>query len=122
MYILQLLPIIILTFFITFYPTVNDGPSKLARYLVLLGTVFFCCVFAPTSILTDWFIRTPCEGTCPSNCPFYFGSWVDFLQWVKIISLGFYFFFVRSEYKRNMEECIWTTVSQIQDTFDVRRF
>jgi len=120
-FILQLIPIIVLTFFIVFYPAANDGPSKLARYILLIGTLFFISVFAPTSILTDWFLGGPCSTDCQA-CPFYIGSWVDFLQWVKIISLLFYFFFIRSEYRRNMEECIWTTVSQIQDTFDFRRF
>ena len=109
-YIVQLIPVIVLTFFITFSPTVNDGPSKLARYILLIGTLFFCSVFAPTSIMTDWFVRQPCEAPCSAVCPFYIGSWVDFLQWVKTISLILYFLFIRSEYKRNMEVSLFIII------------
>lgn len=47
---------------------------------------------------------------------------VDIVYTVYIVSLLFLFLFVRSEYHRNMEECIWSAVSQIQDTFDFRKF
>eukprot|EP01117_Protostelium_nocturnum_P007408 TRINITY_DN2651_c0_g1_i2.p1 TRINITY_DN2651_c0_g1~~TRINITY_DN2651_c0_g1_i2.p1 ORF type:complete len:326 (-),score=36.92 TRINITY_DN2651_c0_g1_i2:1111-2088(-) len=47
---------------------------------------------------------------------------VDLVMLPYFFSFLFFFLFVRSEYLRNMEECIWDTVSQIQDTFDFRRF
>lgn len=121
-YILQRLPILILTLFIVLSAALTDGPSRTARMCLLLASILFLCVIAPPSILTDWFIRTDCEGYCSQACPFYIGSWVDFLQLLQLFSLLFYMGFIRFEYKRNMEECIWTTVSQIQDSFDVRRF
>ncbi len=58
----------------------------------------------------------------PRGCYFYIGSITDLLQLLHLISVVFFFVFLRAEFQRNMEECIWTTVSQIQDTFDFRRF
>jgi len=58
----------------------------------------------------------------PYVCTFYIASATDLLILVSSLSVVFYFFFLRAEFERNKEECIWTTVSQIQDTFDFRRF
>jgi hypothetical protein len=119
-FILQRIPVVILTFFVMFSYTNSDGPSAWARNFLFLGTFCYIGIFAPPSILTEWFTQTGCTTDCPEVCPFYIGTWVDFLQWLQIIAYGLYMLFIRSEYIRNMEECIWTTVTQIQDTFDYK--
>jgi len=48
------------------------------------------------------------------ECVFVIASWVDLVHLLYIGSLFCFFFFVRFEYLRNMEECILTTLSQIQ--------
>jgi hypothetical protein len=48
------------------------------------------------------------------DCTFVFASWVDLIHVFYLPTLVCFFLFIRSEYLRNMEECIWTTVSQIQ--------
>jgi len=123
-YMLQRVPVIILTFFVMFSYTNSDGPSVWARNFLFLGTFFYMGLVAPPSILTEWFFLEEClDGTCQQDelCPFYIGSWIDFLQWLQLASYALFMMFIRSEYVRNMEECIWTTVTQIQDTFDYKR-
>ncbi|KAI9014872.1 hypothetical protein BC832DRAFT_589355 [Gaertneriomyces semiglobifer] len=49
-------------------------------------------------------------------------SWVDLFQWAGYASLWLTFAFVRNEYKRNKEEWVWATVSELQNIFDFRRY
>ncbi|KAI8918750.1 hypothetical protein BC831DRAFT_516105 [Entophlyctis helioformis] len=48
-------------------------------------------------------------------------SWVDVSQWVGMAGLWILFLAMRAEFKRNMEEWVWVTVSEVQNTFDFRR-
>ena len=56
------------------------------------------------------------------KCIFNGFSLMDLMEFLYGLSLLCFFLFLRGEYLRNMEECIWKTVNQIQDTFDFRRF
>lgn len=55
----------------------------------------------------------------PNNCVFAVASLVDLVHILFILSLVFFFLFLTREYRRNMEECIWSHVSQIQDSVGI---
>eukprot|EP01113_Clastostelium_recurvatum_P025835 TRINITY_DN3104_c0_g1_i1.p1 TRINITY_DN3104_c0_g1~~TRINITY_DN3104_c0_g1_i1.p1 ORF type:complete len:310 (+),score=51.41 TRINITY_DN3104_c0_g1_i1:153-1082(+) len=110
-FILQRLPIIILVFMIILAH--NDGPSRQCKALLAVGAVLNIANDLPLFVWAQ---------LLPQTCVFVIGSWVDFVHVMNFVSLLLFFLFLRSEYLRNMEECMWNTVSQIQDTFDFRRF
>jgi len=56
------------------------------------------------------------------GCLVYIANATDIMIAPIMISYVFLFLFIRSEYVRNMEQCIWETVTQIQDNFDFRKF
>jgi len=93
--------------------TTADGPSKKSKIFLFCASV------------VDVFCDVPLQlwaYILPDSCIFALGSWVDMIHIISFLAPLFFFLFLRSEYLRNMEETIWTTVSQIQDTFDFRRF
>ncbi|KAJ3049774.1 hypothetical protein HK097_009233, partial [Rhizophlyctis rosea] len=49
-------------------------------------------------------------------------SWVDLVQWGGGVGLVLLFSFARKEFRRNKEEWVWATVSEVQNTFDFRRY
>ena len=71
------------------------------------GCLLVCCI---VPITVDFPFLSP------------FCSWVDVIHLLYLLSLLFFFLFVRSEFLRNIEECIWTTMGEIQETFDIRKF
>jgi len=89
------------------------GPSRRSKIYLFIATILNVAGDLPLPI---W------SKILPGGCVFYIGNWADFINSIYFFSLVFFFLFVRSEYLRNLEECIWNTVSQIQDTFDFRRF
>jgi len=116
---LQRFPVIVLVFLICIgrwnsLSTGNaDGPTRRSKIYLATAVILNSAGDLP---LTIW------NAAFPVGCVFVVASWVDMVHLFYIVSLLFFFLFLRSEYLRNMEECIWTTVSQIQDTFDFRRF
>jgi hypothetical protein len=111
---LQRMPVLILAFLIALgKPLTPDGPTAWAKAYLVVGVIF--------SITNDLPIHIWAE-VLPNECTFWVASWVDVIHIFYLPTLVCFFLFIRSEYLRNMEECIWTTVSQIQDTFDFRRF
>jgi len=110
----QRIPIIVLVLMIIYgRNSSTDGPTKQSKVYLVAAAVLNVVGDLP---LTIW------SAMLPGGCVFVIASWVDIVHIFYLISLVFFFLFLRSEYLRNMEECIWTTVSQIQDTFDFRRF
>jgi len=109
---LQRIPVLILASLIAFTQRTTDGPSRQSRTFLLIGAIINVSFDFPVSL---W------SYLLPNNCVFVVASWVDLLHLLFLASLILFFMFVRSEYRRNMEETIWNTVSQIQD-FDFRRF
>ncbi len=55
-----------------------------------------------------------------TNCVFYIASGVDLVHLLYVAGLVLYFFFLRSEYLRNMEQCVWSAVKKFQRNFDFR--
>jgi len=114
---IQKIPVIVLMLFIVFGSQTGkgtEGPTRRSRVYLALGAFFNVFGDLPLNLWT-YMLNL-------DSCAFIVGSWIDFIVIVYIFSLLFFFIFLRSEYLRNMEECIWTTVSQIQDTFDFRSF
>jgi len=111
-FILQHIPIIILVFMISFSLS-PEGPTKKSRVLLFFGAIFNLSNYLPLFVWAQFL---------PGGCHLYIMSYVDLIQIFDFVSLLFFFLFLRSEYVRNVEECIWTAVSQIQDTFDFRLF
>jgi len=110
----QRIPIVILVLMIVYGRTSStDGPTKKSKVFLVTAAVVNVAGDIP---LTIW------SAILPNTCIFVIASAVDLIHLCYLASLILFFLFLRSEYLRNMEECIWTTVSQIQDTFDFRRF
>ncbi|KAI8821716.1 uncharacterized protein EV422DRAFT_578010 [Fimicolochytrium jonesii] len=49
-------------------------------------------------------------------------SWVDVGMWVGFVGECLFFAVVRREWRRNKEEWVWLTVSELQSIFDFRRY
>lgn len=113
-YALQRIPIFILSMVIVAHRNGNEGPTRQSKVYL-----FFACVFHLVNELPVFFFAQLLPGGCIIAESL---SWIDIIIIINFISLVLFFLFLRTEYLRNMEECIWTTVSQIQDTFDFRRF
>lgn len=90
-----------------------DGPSRGARVLLAFATLFSVSGDVPFSL---WALAF---GT---DCIIWVGSAVDIIHLLYVIGLVLYFAFLRAEYLRNMEECIWHTVQRFQRSFDFRKF
>jgi len=109
-FIVQRLPVLLLVAVIVLQ---SLGPTKWSKCYLCLAAVLNIVGDLPENI---W------ANILPGSCIFIVAIWIDFIDTVYLISLLFFFLFIRSEYMRNMEETIWQSVSQIQDTFDFRRF
>jgi len=112
-YAAQRLPVFVLALVIVLHRNGNEGPTRQSKIYL-----FFASVFHFTNELPIFFW----SQLLPTNCIWHAISVIDLLIMFNFLSLILFFLFLRTEYLRNMEECIWTTVSQIQDTFDFRRF
>lgn len=113
-YVAERFPVLILVMIIVAHRNGNEGPTRQSKvYLFLAATLHL------SSDLPIFFW----DQVLPAGCIIVSSlSYIDILTIVNFLALILFFLFLRSEYLRNMEECIWTTVSQIQDTFDFRRF
>jgi len=113
-YAAQRLPVLVLALIIVAHRNGNEGPTRQSKIYL-----FFASVFHLTNELPLFFWAQ----LLPTKCIIWEAiSYIDLLIILNFVSLILFFLFLRTEYLRNMEECIWTTVSQIQDTFDFRRF
>lgn len=89
------------------------GPELRARLYLAAATVLTSVNVLPPTV---W------QYYLPKGCAFYVGSWVDFLLLLDTVSFIFFFLFLRDEYLRNREVCMYTSVSQIHDTHSFKRF
>jgi len=102
----QQFPIVVLVLFIVFQKGAGtDGPTRKSKTLLIVATLLSLFNSLPLNV---WAL------ILPDNCYFWLGSLVDLIHLLYFGSLLFFFLFIRNEYLRNMEECIWTTVSQVQ--------
>jgi hypothetical protein len=90
-----------------------EGPTKKSRIVFCLAAIFHLVNDLPTFIWVQ---------ILPEGCPITIASWLDIVSLLNFISIILFFFFIRWEFLRNMEEVIWDNVNQIQTTFDFRRF
>mmetsp|Transcript_19343 Transcript_19343/g.74282 ORF Transcript_19343/g.74282 Transcript_19343/m.74282 type:complete len:325 (+) Transcript_19343:144-1118(+) len=89
----------------------GSGLNPSLRSKVFL-TIAALCALVDELPITGW------GRLLPDDCVFYIASWNDLVHLVYGLSLVFFFLFLRSEYLRNVEQCIWKTVSRMQDRFD----
>lgn len=87
---------------------IADGPSFSTRACIFSAVVISTLIDVPPSMV---------DLALPSTCVFYYGTIYDIFQLLSLASMTLFFVVVRSEYHRNMEECIWSTVSLIQDAW-----
>lgn len=84
----------------------EDGPSKRSKVLLSIATVVYVtCHVLPNG---DW------QHTLPKGCVYLCFGWTDILDLLIVISLILLFLFMRGEFLRNKETCIYSTVSRIQ--------
>jgi len=113
---LQRVPVIILVVMIVLVQkNTPEGPSKHSKFYLIIAGILNTAGYVPLEVWSAIF-------GIGRDCVFVVASWVDLIHLVYFTSLIFFFLFLRSEYLRNMEECIWETVTHIQGTFDFRRF
>jgi hypothetical protein len=91
-----------------------DGPTRRSKALLAFGAL----TYIPMMLVPLLWPLLPAAH----DCAFYVASWLDFVNLLDLTTMILFFAFCRAEFMRNMEECIWTTVSSIQDSFDFRRF
>lgn len=123
---------------------VEEGPRLSAKFYLFLGMIFGICGLLPPSILTRFYLHlahspalingingvftlftaTPQEDPSRYCFPLFhlpILSVIDFLNFAQVISMVFYFAFVRSEFKRVKAHVIWRTVSRISGVFGWNR-
>jgi len=113
-YVLQRVPVVVLAFIIIAHRNGNEGPTRRSKVYLFFATAFHTSSDLPIFFWNEIY---------PAGCILFSSlSFIDVLTIASFVALILFFLFLRSEYLRNMEECIWTTVSQIQDALDFRRF
>lgn len=119
------------------------GPSKTSKFILVLALLSIFFWFEPSimyRMLDSLWDHPKSESLCIvppwwwiengttnflkiKGIPTHgWASVIDILQWIAGFGLYCYFFFMKSEYTRNMEDWIWVTVSEVQNTFDFRRY
>eukprot|EP00040_Diaphanoeca_grandis_P028880 m.168069 g.168069 ORF g.168069 m.168069 type:complete len:351 (-) comp31490_c0_seq1:71-1123(-) len=84
----------------------DDGPRGRGKGLLAFATVLsVSCHALPTGV---W------QAVLPAGCVWDVLSWGDLLDALTFVTYIFYYLFMREEYQRNKETCIYSTVSQIQ--------
>ena len=91
-------------------------PSMVVPLLYPLIPRWVFCALLPR-VADRALTRAVASSSTHDHCTFYAGSVLDLVNTLYTLALILFFFFCRAEFLRNMEECIWTTVSQIQDSF-----
>jgi hypothetical protein len=97
-----------------------DGPTTRSRVLLIIAAILYFVNDLPASIWGKLYEYAP-------GCVFVVGSIVDLVHLLYLVSQIFFFLFLRSEYLRNAEECVWETVSAnegkaLRFNFAFRRF
>eukprot|EP00164_Ancoracysta_twista_P000317 GFYU01000440.1.p1 GENE.GFYU01000440.1~~GFYU01000440.1.p1 ORF type:complete len:376 (+),score=65.55 GFYU01000440.1:514-1641(+) len=112
---LQKLPVLVLMLLIVFRHQTLFGPSVRAK-VYLLGA---CLLNIPSDLPLSVYVEV-----LPKTCILSFLSYIDVVQMCLLLSLCLFFLFVRLEFLRNMEECIWATYLSHMDSdpFDYRLF
>lgn len=107
---LQRLPLLVLSLAIVLARGANaEGPSKKSKIILFCATILDLLTDLP---LSTWSYIFGLAGW--TDCYLTIASLVDIVNGGYILAMVLYFIFMRLEYQRNMEECIWSHVSQIQ--------
>jgi hypothetical protein len=109
----------------------SDGPTRNAKVSSDFGfSVFWFLKRRKPKILLAFATVLSISGDVPlsvwalafgdSDCVFYIASGTDLIHLLYVVGLVLYFLFLRSEYLRNMEQCVWSAVKKFQRNFDFR--
>jgi len=113
-FIVQRIPVFVLTGIILLSRHAQDGPTWKTKICLFIGCLLGVADDIPTE---GWAAMANLD-----SCALYIMSGADVILIVCILSNVFFFIFARAEFRRNKEECIWSTMSVIQNEFDWRRF
>lgn len=91
----------------------DPGPSRWAKTFLGIGMALSATNVLP---LTTW------QGFLPDHCVFYIAGWADLILLAGCSALVFFFLFLRLEFFRNRDPCIFTAVDQVKDTIKFRHF
>ncbi|PRP79071.1 hypothetical protein PROFUN_13173 [Planoprotostelium fungivorum] len=108
----SLVPLFILLLILT--PSSQERTISIKSKAFIGVAALFHLPLALPVVVWTYFIR--------GSCIIWIANGTDLMILPYILSYLFLFLFIRSEYIRNMEQCIWDTVTQIQDNFDFRKF
>lgn len=111
-FVLQRLPILLMMVAIVMQSS-NEGLTRKSKIVFCFAAIFHLVNDLPAFIWIQ---------ILPGGCPITIASYLDIINLLNFISIILFFFFIRWEFLRNMEEVIWDNVNQIQTTFDFRRF
>jgi len=100
-----------------------DGPTTRSRVLLIIAAILYFVNDLPASVWSKFYEYGTCamlrtlimlianSWQLAPGCVFVVGSIVDLVHLLYLVSQIFFFLFLRSEYLRNAEECVWETVS-----------
>eukprot|EP00053_Salpingoeca_punica_P024630 m.13996 g.13996 ORF g.13996 m.13996 type:complete len:314 (-) comp7015_c0_seq1:745-1686(-) len=89
------------------------GPSRLAKFYLGSGMALSALNVLPPTV---W------QHFLPDNCVFYVAGWVDLILLLSFCALLFFFLFLRLEFYRNRDPCIFTAVNRLKDSIKFRNF
>jgi len=98
---IQRIPLIYLSFAIFFDPNIV-GPTKNSRVLLVIAMLIYLACDIPLEVWA-YFL--------PNQCVFIIASFVDIINIFHLVALILFFVFLRLEYIRNSQECIWKRVN-----------
>jgi hypothetical protein len=107
------LPFVMLVARLVLSASFEDGPTHASKFTIGVAAALNLAADLPLEVWTQ---------VLPDNCPFHFAGWVDLILAFYAGSVALWFVFARNEFRRNRDECVWSSVSRLQETFDIRAF
>jgi len=120
-YAVQRIPIVILLCMIVFnFTDEEEGPTLFSRIILMIGIGLYLINEIPITMWAYIIHKTSTAAPCLIGG---FASLVDVIHLLFFISQILLFIFLRAEFLRNKEPCVWTIVSKRHEGyFDFREF
>ena len=119
LYGVQRLPIVVLLTIILINRNESEGPGPLNKLIVLSAALLALVNDLPVTVWAE--ILAASRDSVP-RCVFVVASWVDAVHLAYALGQILFFLFLKREFDRNKEECIWRIVSEQREQFDFRDF
>eukprot|EP01122_Echinamoeba_exundans_P003610 TRINITY_DN13690_c0_g1_i1.p1 TRINITY_DN13690_c0_g1~~TRINITY_DN13690_c0_g1_i1.p1 ORF type:complete len:400 (+),score=45.80 TRINITY_DN13690_c0_g1_i1:41-1240(+) len=92
-----------------------EGPTIWSKIFLIIATVLHGFNDLPYDFWADVLTQL--------GCVFYIASWLDLVHILYFVALLFFFIFLRAEYHRNRENCLYETVAEARESsFDFKNF